>query len=441
MKKSKIATIFLCLGFLLTGCGGNSGSTDTGAVVKPDKPSYETGVSDLTQDVKKLDVSEKSMSIEHGKALSTGGFQLLKTIMEMDDGSRKNILISPFSIQMALGMTAAGAKAGSDTEKGMMTVLMPGSGENSSAMNEEMATFAKKMRDEKDVSWHVANSIWVNNDGEVMLRDSFISDAVNYYEAALYSAPFDQSTVDAINGWVKENTKERIPSIIDELSEDAKIALVNAVAFDGKWKDSYEENAIEEDCDFHNADGSTSKVTMLKSTEKGLRIAGGLGFVRNYEGVKYGFVGLLPSEGETPEQYVAKILSEKTSFASQFLGADSAKAQVSMPEFKAEYGLTINDVLKSLGMEKAFSDAAEFDDMITDDSAPVKIGLVNHRAMIEVDRTGTKAAASTIVVMEKMTAAAPSESFVVCLDRPFVYAIVDLESGVPVFLGVQNSMK
>ena len=89
----------------------------------------------------------------------------------------------------------------------------------------------------------------------------------------------------------------------------------------------------------------------------------------------------------------------------------------------------------------SFSDAAEFDDMITDDSAPVKIGLVNHRAMIEVDRTGTKAAASTIVVMEKMTAAAPSESFVVCLDRPFVYAIVDLESGVPVFLGVQNSMK
>ena len=88
----------------------------------------------------------------------------------------------------------------------------------------------------------------------------------------------------------------------------------------------------------------------------------------------------------------------------------------------------------------SFSDAAEFDDMITDDSAPVKIGLVNHRAMIEVDRSGTKAAASTIVGMYKMTAA-PSESFVVCLDRPFVYAIVDLESGVPVFLGVQNSMK
>ena len=137
---------------------------------------------------------------------------------------------------------------------------------------------------------------------------------------------------------------------------------------------------------------------------------------------------------------MAKILSEKTSFASQFLSADSAKAQVSMPEFKAEYGLTMNDVLKKMGMEKAFSDTAEFNDMITDDSAPVKIGLVNHRAMIEVDRSGTKAAASTIVGMDKMTAA-PSESFVVCLDRPFVYAIVDLESGVPVFLGVQNSMK
>ena len=441
MKKFKISVISLCIGFLLTGCGENSGSTDTGAVVKPDNPSYEVGVSDLTQNVKKMEISGKNMSIEHGKSLSTGGFQLLQKIMELDDGSKKNILISPFSIQMALGMTAAGAKTGSDTEKGMMAVLMPGSGENSADLNEEMAMCSKKMRDEKEVSWHVANSIWVNNDGEVKLRDSFVSDAVSYYDAALYSAPFDQSTVDAINGWVKENTKDRIPGIIDKLSSDAKIALVNAVAFDGKWKDSYKENEIDENRDFHNADGSTSKVTMLSSTEKGLRIAGGLGFVRNYKGDKYGFVGLLPPEGETPEQYVAKILSEKTSFASQFLSADSTKAQVSMPEFKAEYGLTMNDVLKKMGMEKAFSDTAEFNDMITDDSAPVKIGLVNHRAMIEVDRSGTKAAASTIVVLEKSEAAAPSESFVVCLDRPFVYAIVDLESGVPVFLGVQNSMK
>ena len=441
MKKNKLAAISLCLGFLLTGCGGNSVNSDTGAVVKPDRPSYEAGVSDLTQNVNKLDVPEKKMSIEHGKALSTGSFQLLKTIMEVDGGNNKNILISPVSIQLALGMTATGAKPGSDTEKGMMAVLMPGSDENSSALNEEMATIAKKMRDEKDVSWNVANSIWMNNDGEVKLRDSFISDAVNYYDAALYAAPFDQSTVDAINGWVKENTKERISVIIDELSADAKIALVNAVAFDGKWKNSYEDYAIDEDCEFHNADGSTSRVTMLRSTEKGLRIAGGLGFVRNYKGDRYGFVGLLPPDGETPEQYVAEILYEKTSFASQFLSADSSvEAQVSMPEFKAEYGLTMNDVLKNLGMEKAFSDEAEFDDMITDDSSRVKISLVNHRAMIEVDRTGTKAAAATIVVMEKATAVAPSENFVVCLDRPFVYAIVDLDSGVPVFLGVQNSM-
>ena len=293
MKKFKISVISLCIGFLLTGCGENSDSTDTGAVVKPDNPSYEVGVSDLTQNVKKMEISGKNMSIEHGKSLSTGGFQLLQKIMELDDGSKKNILISPFSVQMALGMTAAGAKTGSDTEKGMMAVLMPGSGENSADLNEEMAMFSKKMRDEKEVSWHVANSIWVNNDGEVKLRDSFVSDAVSYYDAALYSAPFDQSTVDAINGWVKENTKDRIPGIIDKLSSDAKIALVNAVAFDGKWKDSYKENEIDENRDFHNADGSTSKVTMLSSTEKGLRIAGGLGFVRNYKGDKYGSVPTL----------------------------------------------------------------------------------------------------------------------------------------------------
>lgn len=441
--KKKVIAALLGLGLVLSGCGSETGnSSEPGAVVTPDKPSYGAGVTDLAEKAEKLDVKAKNMSIEHGKALSTGSLRLLQKTMELDDGGRKNVLISPFSMQMALGMTAAGAKSGSETEKGMMAVLMPGSDGGAAALNEEMATFAKKMAAETDVSWHVANSIWVNNGGEVKLRDSFVTDAVNYYDAAMYSAPFDQSTVDAINQWVKTNTADRIPSIIDELSKDSQIALVNAVSFDGKWDKEYEQSDISEGREFHNADGTTSEVTMLRSTEAGLQIAGGVGFLRYYKGKQYGLVGLLPPEGQTPEEYIAAILAEKTSFASQILSRDTLlKAQVTMPEFKAEYGLGMNDVLKSLGMQRAFTDDAEFDSMVTDDSSRVKISLVNHKAMIEVNRTGTVAAAATVVVMDKATAAAPTDTLFVTLDRPFVYAIVDVESGVPVFLGVQNQMK
>jgi serpin B len=111
-----------------------------------------------------------------------------------------------------------------------------------------------------------------------------------------------------------------------------------------------------------------------------------------------------------------------------------------MPEFKTEYGLVMDDVLDQLGVKEAYTNGAHFLAMVTDDSTPVQIGTVIHKTMIDVDRHGTKAAAATVVVMEKSAAIEMEEPYRVVLDRPFVYAIVDNASGVPVFLGVQNSM-
>ena len=80
--------------------------------------------------------------------------------------------------------------------------------------------------------------------------------------------------------------------------------------------------------------------------------------------------------------------------------------------------------------------------MVADDSEPVKIGTVIHKTMIDVSREGTKAAAATVVMIDKAGAFYnPLEPYEINLDRPFVYAIVDNETGVPVFLGVQNTMK
>ena len=444
-RVGKYAAFVLTAGMLLTGCGSSGGNASTSTqsgTVQPEKPAYSASITNLSENVKKIDIPETPMGKEHGQILSTSGAILLAKTMELENDPNGNYLISPISIQMALGMTATGSDAGSATRKELMNVLFPGGGDDPAVLNEEMATFAKRMQDSKEASWNVANSIWVNNNGEVKLRDTFVSDVTNYYKAELYQAPFDQNTVDAINKWVKENTRDRIPEILKELSPEAQIALVNALAFDGEWETKYEESDINEKGEFTNADGTKKTVPMLYSKEsRALHLAGGLGFIKLYKGGQYSFVGILPLEGMSTEEYVKKIAEDPTGFSEAYLTADSTRnVYVTIPEFKTEYGLVMDDVLDQLGVKEAYTNGAKFFAMITDDSAPVKIGTVIHKTMIDVDRHGTKAAAATVVVMEKSAAIEMEEPYRVVLDRPFVFAIVDNASGVPIFLGVQNFM-
>ena len=405
-----------------------------------DSPEYGKGITKLSANVKQFDIPETAMSDSHSDALSEGGAVLLQKMTETD--GQKNYLISPASIQMALGMTCTGADKGSATEKAIMAVLMPGVTADSTSFNKEMATFAGRLKAAEGVEWGVANSVWVKNDGKVKLRDSYITDVASYYKAELFAAPFDQGTIDAINGWVSRNTKEMIPQIIKELSEDARIALINALSFEGEWAVPYEESSISVNRDFTNADGTTSRVTMLSSKEyAAVHLAGGLGFIKPYNGNKYSFVGLLPPEGMTAEEYIKKLADGSESFSEAVRNPDvSRDVYVDMPEFKAEYMICMDDVLKSLGMEVAYTGGnPEFGRMVTDDSEQVGIGTIVHKAVIEVDRKGTRAAAATAVIIEKNTSVLdPVEPYYICLDRPFVYAITDNETGIPVFLGIEN---
>ncbi|MBR6172190.1 MAG: hypothetical protein IKQ49_03345 [Eubacterium sp.] len=403
---------------------------------------YGKGTTNLSDSVTKKDIPETKMTAAHENALSESGVMLLDKTVELGEDGNANYLISPISLQLALGMAAAGSDPGSNTRKELMSLLLPGLSEEPQVMNQEMASFTKRMKEAKGVSWNVANSVWVRNNANMKLRDSYISDVTNYYLAELYSAPFDQTTVEAINAWVKKNTRDRIPKIIDRLGDQSMAALINAMAFDGDWMVPYEDEAILKDQEFTNADGTKRKAVMLKSREYGaISLAGGIGFSKPYKGNEYSFVAILPPEGMTTGEYLSEIRSGSTSFAEAFRNRDySRPLQVTFPEFKTAYGNTMNDVLKGLGIREAFTDEAHFRSMVADDCDSLKISTVAHRAMIEVDREGTKAAAATAVVYDKASAFEPETPLEIRVDRPFLYAIVDTATGVPVFLGVENTL-
>ena len=367
---------------------------------------------------------------------------MLSQIMKLAEDPNSNYLISPVSLQMALGMTVTGADTGTATEKEMMAVLMPGTEERPEDLNAEMAAFANRMLKAEGVSWNVVNSIWVRNDKRVELRDEYISDVTNSYAAQLFSAPFDQDTLNAINSWVKENTRERIPKILDKLDENAALVLVNAMALDGEWEKEYEEDRIH-DGSFTNADGSKTAISLLWSKEdNAILLEGGVGLIRPYKGGEYSFVAILPPEGMSTEVYLSKIADGSTAFSEAFLHPDTGQGvNAAVPEFKVEYGTSMDKTLQALGMKEAYTDDAHFRTMLTENSAEVKIGTVAHKTMIQVDRTGTVAAAATGVEMVMKSAAMAEPPYQVILDRPFIYGIVDNVTGVPVFLGVQNTME
>ena len=432
---------------LLAGCTqiGNtrptsevSDGTNPLAVEEPTKVSGDSV--NLTEGRTGVDAEEALPTDAETASLSDASLALFEEVMAEKEG--ENVLLSPISIDFALGMTENGAAG--DTLSQMENIV--NGGIKIDQLNPLMKHLSNRFMNADDVKWNIANSIWFKNDGKFAMKDHFLDQAVGFYNADVFLAPFDEQTLADINLWVNDETNGMIPEILDSIHPNAKMYLVNAIAFEGEWMEQYEDDKIYEDREFSNLDGSTSKITMMGSKEnRYFTIADGQGFVKPYKGGEYSFVGILPAENESPEELIAKINNSKIDFAKTVREADYTEVTVQIPEFTNDFGIELNDTYIELGMDNPFDPAqANFHEMMeTTDGSPaaIWIGRILHKTHIEVDRKGTKAAAATVVEMRTKNAVMMDESKYVILNRPFVYAIVENETGLPVFIGCQNSMK
>ena len=261
-------------------------------------------------------------------------------------------------------------------------------------------------------------------------------------------APFDETTLNDINGWVNDQTYGMIPGILDEIPDEARMYLINAMAFEGEWMCEYEKSDIMEGQIFTNYDNSTTEVTMLYSQENNyFEIAGGTGFIRPYKGGEYSFVGILPEEGTSVEEFLAELAANGDQFAESIRNPEYSYENVivKMPEFESEYFVEASSVLQEMGMELPFDPFnADLTGMVRSSEISdynAYIGRVLHKTYIKVDREGTRAAAVTAIeTLDCACAIGPEDIVYVTLDRPFVYGIVDNATGLPVFLGTVNQL-
>ena len=391
----------------------------------------QVSANDLMKDVpaKAVDVLP---DMDAGAAAAADfGVRLFKTSMEEGE----NTLISPLSVLYALAMTANGADGETLTQ--MEQVL----GMDVDNLNSYMLAYLDLLPESKDYKMSLANSIWFKDDPNFTVEQSFLQTNADYYGAGAYKAAFDEGTRNDINNWVKEHTDGMIPEIIDEIPDEAIMYLVNALAFDAKWADEYEEHQIREGR-FTMEDGTRQDVDMMHSEEYTyLEDEMATGFIKYYKDRKYAFVAMLPNEGVSVSQYVDSLTGEH--LRELLNNPQDLTVFASIPKFETEYDIEMSEVLQEMGMTDAFDwRVADFSRLgaYNVDGMNICINRVLHKTFISVSEQGTRAGAATAVEMVAEGAMEIVEFKEVVLDRPFVYMLIDCETNLPFFIGTMMNV-
>lgn len=387
---------------------------------------------DLTKGITANNVTGKHTDEKFINNAADFSIELYKKSLNGDN----NNLVSPLSVLIALSMTANGADGETLTQ--MEKVL--GKDISLNELNKYLYTYVKNLPSEDKSKLNIANSIWFRDyKDSFMVEKDFLQKNSDYYSSAVYKSPFDDGTVKDINNWVRKNTDNMIDGILDGIVDDTVMFLINAVAFDAQWDEVYMKEDISKG-NFKSIDGSVKNVDFMHSSElKYITDSRATGFIKPYINNKYSFVALLPNEDINIKDYVDTLTGK--SFLDVIKTPEYTHVDAYLPKFSYDYSIKLNDSLKTLGMPNAFSSKdAEFARLGKSADGNIYINEVLHKTFISVDELGTKAGAVTKVEMNCKSADMPSV-ITVKLDRPFVYAIIDNSTNLPVFVGTVMSIE
>lgn len=343
-----------------------------------------------------------------------------------------DLFLSPFSIQAALAMCAAGAKG--ETRRELVELIQaPTSVEE---QNRQYLALLKWVNASgaSDVQLTTANALWVQQ-GE-RLQPDYQKAIADFYDGVLSELDFraqpDQAAK-SINAWVASKTAGKIKDLIqrDLISAATRLILTNAIYFKGKWANEFDKSHTWDE-DWHGV-GSVRKVPMMHQ-KRGYHYHESAAFQAldlPYQGEQLSMLLVLPRKNDglaaLERQWAAGHAYEQVTRAL----AHEESVIVTLPRFKIETEARLGSALSDMGTRSAFSDRADFSGIA---AGPLKISEVIHKAFIEVNEEGTEAAAATGVVMAK-GAAFTSQPKTFRADHPFLFVIRDRKTNAVLFCG------
>jgi len=344
----------------------------------------------------------------------------MRLLARLSDGE-SNVFISPVSVSTALAMAYNGAAGQTKVE---LAKVLGWQGMELATVNNANANLLRVLQhaDPKVASW-VANSVWVEKSFPV--ESSFLQRCEQSYSATVKNLDFaSPAALGEINAWVSEKTNEKIPKIIDKIPGDARMYLINATYFNGKWKEPFKKGATQDGV-FHAPSGDVTVPMMAQNASFSHAQGGGFrALSMPYgDGKRMSMLIILPDKGKDWRTL------DKKAFSPQLGGGQCI---VRVPRFKIEYETLLNEPLAAMGMPTIF-DPNKADLSGISKADRLFVTRVIHKTFVDVNEEGTEAAAVTGI--EAGVTSAPAQPFEFIVDRPFVFLIRDEVTGAVLFAG------
>lgn len=362
--------------------------------------------------------------------------ELARDLIAAMPDEKGNLVVSPLSIYQALAMTAAGAKGdtAAEMEKVLRFPLPPGRMHAALGALElelrQRATAEGRKKAEPAFTLNVANALF----GQAGRRfePSFLELLAASYGAGMRLVDYQadhEAARQRINGWVSEQTRERIPELLQKpnVTPDTRLVLVNAVYFLAKWDQPFEKEWTRPG-PFTRADGSKVEAQLMHRTGyMELAVLDGARALKlPYKGGKVACWILLPESTARLDALLSELPAKLPA-----LRAKSEFVSLKLPKVKTGWRGALVPPFQQLGMSLATqADKADFSGM--DGTRELFVSSITHQTFLAVDEEGTEAAAATAVEMAAGSVPPPPVPFVV--DRPFLLVIRDEPTGAVLFL-------
>lgn len=417
---NKMIMLLLSALLLLTSCS-SAGSADTASSAMSYKERAEAAG--------KLDSRLARQSNELGLRL----FSQLRA----QDGGGGNLTISPYSISAALALAYNGSKGDTAAELGKLLGYAPG---ELKKLNAAQAALLPLLNDVgSGIELEMASSVWT--DQGLPLRKDYLNRSKTYYDAEIKTTDLNaEKSVTKINQWASDHTAGKIDRMIEQPPGPQAVAvLLNALYFKGEWTEKFPLE-LSKPADFHVDKDISVQVLLMKQS-------GLFAYAENEEWqairLPYGegqmdMMVILPAEQSSLEQVLDQLSQMGLPAEEQFTERGGA---ISLPRFTASYGTELKEAVQALGVQLAFDPNKGNFSALADTGTSIFISSIIHKTYINVNESGTEAAASTAVKMLAGGAASAEVPFEMTVNRPFLFIIEDRQTGVWLFMGaIENPL-
>jgi serpin B len=353
------------------------------------------------------------------------GFDLYKNTIKFES-SDKNVITSPLSVSMALSMLLNGTH-GQSTSDLMKTLRLDVTKEENNKVCLDLLDYLPKT--DPKVTINISNSIWARADFKLL--DSFVTSLKNYFNSEITSLDFldKTKTKNTINAWVDKSTNGKIKTIVDDISDDHVLFIINAVYFNAPWTKEFEAKNTKK-TNFNLMDGSTKSVDMMYSNELKFK------YFRNddveiielpYGSGQYAMTAIMPNEVSKFSAVEATLSNQKFNEWKGKLTSVS-KYDLYFPKFELDYEIDLKNALSSMGMASLFSSSADLSGI--SQMGQLEVSEVKHKTYMKVNEQGTEAAAATSVGVV-VTSMPPTINF----NKPFFLFITEKNTNAILFSG------